>query len=228
MSDKQRVLLCGDVEGRFKLFFKKIDTVNKKSGPFDFLLCVGDFFGKKEDDNDDTELVPFIKGNKTIPVPTFIVIGGSDDERMLKRYNNSDTTQGVEICPNLVYLGKQGLYTASSGLKIAYLGGTERQKKNSKEKNRSDDAGDEKQGTFDAGDVTALRNSCIRNSPDFRGVDVLLTSQWPTGITNYDNNNKQQFDCQGSSLISWLATQIRPRYHVCGLENVHYERPPYR
>lgn len=29
-------------------------------------------------------------------------------------------------------------------------------------------------------------------------------------------------------MISWLATEIKPRYHVAGLEGVHYERSPYR
>jgi hypothetical protein len=38
-------LVCGDVEGRFKKLFTRVDTVNKKNGPFDLLLCVGNFFG---------------------------------------------------------------------------------------------------------------------------------------------------------------------------------------
>lgn len=38
-------LLCGDVEGKFDDLFKRVATIQKKSGPFDALLCVGNFFG---------------------------------------------------------------------------------------------------------------------------------------------------------------------------------------
>lgn len=31
-----------------------------------------------------------------------------------------------------------------------------------------------------------------------------------------------------SELLSWLATEIKPRYHIAGLEGQYYERPPYR
>ncbi|XP_014219436.1 CWF19-like protein 1 [Copidosoma floridanum] len=205
MTEKQRVLLCGDVEGRFKLLFNKVDAINKKSGPFDFLFCVGNFFGKN-----NADLEPFKAGTKTISVPTYIM-GPNDDEGLV---HYTDPTGG-EICTNLTYLGKHGLYTASSGLKIAYLSGVEKGKDVAKE------------CSFDHKDVTALRNSCLKGCPSFRGVDVLLTSQWPEGISNLDEQ-KPDFEYQGSRLISWLATHIKPRYHVSGLENVHYERSPYR
>jgi hypothetical protein len=32
----------------------------------------------------------------------------------------------------------------------------------------------------------------------------------------------------GSKLISHLAINLRPRYHFCGMEDVYYERQPYR
>lgn len=31
-------------------------------------------------------------------------------------------------------------------------------------------------------DISALCDACIRGNPSFRGVDILLTSQWPAGI----------------------------------------------
>lgn len=40
-----RSLIVGDVKGKFKSFFARIENVNKKSGPFDLVLCVGSFFG---------------------------------------------------------------------------------------------------------------------------------------------------------------------------------------
>lgn len=39
-----KVLLAGDCLGGFEALFKKVAAVNKKNGPFDLLLCVGQFF----------------------------------------------------------------------------------------------------------------------------------------------------------------------------------------
>lgn len=105
-------------------------------------------------------------------------------------------------------MGKRGVYTISSGIKIAYLSGIE--------------------GTenweYSKEDVMALRNSCHVSKTimgDYRGIDVLLTSQWPEAASDVKEEN-----C--SKLISWLALQIKPRYHFCGLNGKFYERPPYR
>lgn len=38
-------LVSGDVNGKFKTLFSRVEKVNSKSGPFDLLLCVGNFFG---------------------------------------------------------------------------------------------------------------------------------------------------------------------------------------
>lgn len=39
-----KVLLAGDCLGGFDALFKKVAAVNKKNGPFDLLVCVGQFF----------------------------------------------------------------------------------------------------------------------------------------------------------------------------------------
>lgn len=203
MSEKQKVLICGDVEGHFKFMFDKIETINKKNGPFDFLLCVGNFFGQN-----NMELEPYKNGAKNIPVPTYII--GPNKESDVANYPSVD---GCEICPNLTYLGKRGLYTASSGLKIGYLSGI--------------DNAENKEIGFDQSDVLSIKNSCLKGQPSFRGIDILMTSPWPESITNMDPN-KPNLNYTGSRLIAWLATQVKPRYHVCALEGIHYERPPYR
>ena len=43
-----KVLFCGPPEGSLGDLFKKVDTVNRKSGPFDVLFCVGQFFGEAD------------------------------------------------------------------------------------------------------------------------------------------------------------------------------------
>ena len=36
-----KVLASGDVDGRFGAFLKRLETVEKKAGPFEMVLCVG-------------------------------------------------------------------------------------------------------------------------------------------------------------------------------------------
>lgn len=208
MAEKQKILISGDAEGRFKLLFSKVEAINKKSGPFDFLLCVGNFFGVN-----NCELEPYKNGTKSIPVPTFII--GPNRESDIDYYPELD---GCEICPNLTYLGKRGLYSAESGLKLAYLSGVEKNEKSSESSVIE----------LLENDVICVRNSCLKSQPSFRGIDILMTSQWPFDITKYDTNQISEINYKGSKLIAWLAAQIKPRYHVCALEGIHYERPPYR
>lgn len=89
-------LVCGDVKGNFKQLFARVDSINKKSGPFEMLLVVGDFFG----DNND-ELIAFRNGAKFVPVPTYIL--GPNESNVCSQYENLN--EG-EICTNLTYLGK--------------------------------------------------------------------------------------------------------------------------
>ena len=91
---------------------------------------------------------------------------------------------------------------------------------------------------------------------NFKGVDMLLTSDWPKDITQYGNKlvcqlnqcmgdedgndgdevpyNLLQVDASadasetGSEIISKLAVKLRPRYHFTALDNTFYERLPYR
>lgn len=114
-----------------------------------------------------------------------------------------------ELCSNLTYLGKRGIYTASSGVKIAYLSGTEAPSSNELH--------------FDKDDIELVKNAALASTlaSDFRGVDILMTSQWPKGIDPTQDDS-------ASALISFLSTQIRPRYHFCGLNGKHYEHLPFR
>lgn len=90
------------------------------------------------------------------------------------------------------YLGKRGLYTSSGGLKIAYISGIASES-------------DENSNNFTIKDASALHDVCVRGNPNFRGVDILLTSQWPSGVTN------EQQPINSSDLISWLIMKLKPR-----------------
>ncbi|XP_058826672.1 CWF19-like protein 1 homolog [Topomyia yanbarensis] len=206
METKQKILIVGDVCGKLKSFFSRVETLNKKTGPFDLVLCVGSFFGKSPE---VAELNDYKTGKKNVPVPTYIL--GPNDEASAKFYSN---TQDGDICENLSYLGKRGIYSTSTGLKIAYVSGTEADNESGKKV---------PEWKFTKDDVVAVRDSCFAsksNMGDYRGVDVLLTSQWPIGIREQVKH--------GSKQIAWLANAIKPRYHFCGQNGDYFEPPPYR
>lgn len=86
--------------------------------------------------------------------------------------------------------------------------------------------------SFDTEDVKAVRNSCFVNKTsmgEYRGIDILLTSQWPFGIDADDKKaDKSESKIAASKLLSWLAREIKPRYHFAGMNGNYFERLPYR
>lgn len=206
LDQSLKVLVCGDVNGQFKSLFNRVTTINKKSGPFEMLLCVGDFFAKTEAAHQQWE--DCVKGNIEIPVQTFVLGPSSDDLESCYSSNSEG-----ELCKNVAYLGEKGLFVGSSGLKIVYLSG--------KEKKCS--------GTESHGFTGKVVKDLFGSHSSDEGVDILLTSQWPQGVSKYtkftsgiDNDE----DC--SKAISQLALMLKPRYHFAGGNGIYFERQPYR
>ncbi|CAH1785742.1 unnamed protein product [Owenia fusiformis] len=198
-----RVLVAGDVQGKFGTLYKRVDSIQKKTGAFDLLLCVGDFFG-----DDDSEWAHYVMGSKKVPIPTFIL--GPNKESHKRFFTEDD---GGELCENVTLLGSQGVYTGSSGLKIAYISGME------------GEAADPTH--FDSSTGESLRGPLV--DAKFRGVDILLSSQWPADVEKYATSPEGVESTKtGSRIISQLALSLRPRYHFAALEGSFYERQPYR
>lgn len=69
-------------------------------------------------------------------------------------------------------------------------------------------------------------------------VDLLLTTQWPAGVERWtrpilvaekeEEQKKKNSLRFGSALISRLAKNLEPRYHVAATHGIYYERAPYR
>ncbi|KAB0804662.1 hypothetical protein PPYR_01632 [Photinus pyralis] len=205
MAEKQKILICGDVEGRFITLFNRVEAINKKSGPFDLLLCVGNFFGVNNKEFDTYKF-----GIKKVEVPTYVL--GPNKEEHVKFYPED----GSELCPNVHYLGKRGVYTNSTGIKVAYMSGIS-----------SDGQVGGNEYTYTLEDAVFLKNLCKRGSS--RGVDILVTSQWPNEVMRYDSTNKIKVGLNmHTNVAAWLALQLKPRYHLSGLEGQFYERAPFR
>lgn len=107
-------LLCGDVEGKFCALFDRVDTINKKNGPFELVLCVGNFFGVN-----NREFQLYKSGEKkgccwrcvfvwsgnclfTVAVPTY-VLGANKSE------HNELFPDDGELCPNVFCLGNKNM-----------------------------------------------------------------------------------------------------------------------
>ncbi|XP_073953770.1 CWF19-like protein 1 isoform X2 [Choristoneura fumiferana] len=151
-------------------------------------------------------------GYRKVPVTTY-VFGPSKSEHC--QYY---CEEGAEIVPNVVYMGKRGIFTTSADVKIAYLSGMSRRELGK----------DLPMCTFEPSDCSSIRDSCFRSQSEYRGVDLLITTLWPSGIQEDEN---QKIDVEQdilSDLVAWLAMHIKPRYHVVPSPNKFYERQPYR
>lgn len=120
---------------------------------------------------------------------------------------------GGELCENVTYLGKKGLFTSTSGLTVAYLSG--------KDGGEKDDF-----SHFSNSDTQSLTEK-ILSTPNFTGVDILLTSVWPKGVSTYGTELPAD-PKEDSSSVAQMAAVLKPRYHFSGVEGISYERNPYR
>uniref|UniRef100_A0A3B5A154 CWF19-like protein 1 n=1 Tax=Stegastes partitus TaxID=144197 RepID=A0A3B5A154_9TELE len=193
-----RVLACGDVEGRLSALFSRVQAIQKKTGQFDLLLCVGEFFGTTPEA--EAEWQQYKTGAKKAPIHTYIL--GAASQEMVKHFPNAD---GCELAENITYLGRRGVFTGVSGLQIAYVSGREALQEPAPAH------------CFTSKDLSALVTPLTGNSK-FRGVDILLTSQWPRGVWHFGNNPDVNTKFCGSSSVATLADKLKPRYHFAALE----------
>ena len=90
-------------------------------------------------------------------------------------------------------LGRKGVFTGSSGLQIVYLSGTE-------------SLNEPVPGySFSPKDVSSLR-TMLCSTPQFKGVDILLTSPWPKYVGNFGNSSVSSVCSVGisKSKLQWL------------------------
>ena len=132
---------------------------------------------------------------------------------------------GGQLCENITFLGQRGVLNTTSGLKIAYLSGSF----DPTLTDPNDAAEDPSATRYAKADVDALLRTAKGRS-GFGGVDILLTMDWPRGVTRLaplpEGTNVAR---SGSDSIAELARELRPRYHFAAQEpDVFFERPPYR
>lgn len=211
-----RVLLCGDVFGRLNQLFKRVSSVSKSAGPFDFLVCVGQFFPDSPERLE--EFLDYAEGRSAIPIPTYFIGDyGIGAVKVLSAAARSSENQGfkmdgLRICENLFWLRASGKFTRD-GLSVAYLSGRK--------------ASDSQQfGRYNQDDVDALR--ALADESEI--VDLFLTNEWPSGITNRTTSDVPQGITESlgtDDTISEVVVEIKPRYHIAGTKGIFYAREPY-
>eukprot|EP00954_Amorphochlora_amoebiformis_P010400 812672-Amorphochlora_amoeboformis.AAC.1 len=107
-----KVLICGDVNGNLDELFSKILRLQRsKKGPFDTLLCVGDFDGEEGEGVERLEEL-LTEGNHKIPLPTYFLGKGGGVEK---------------IAENLTVLGgrrggvKGGVWRLETGIQVGWV-----------------------------------------------------------------------------------------------------------
>ncbi|KHN06614.1 Zinc finger CCCH domain-containing protein 64 [Glycine soja] len=212
-----RILLCGDVLGRLNQLFKRVSSVNKSAGPFDALLCVGQFFPDSPEQLED--FTKYIEGGSHFPLPTYFVGDyGVAAPKLLLQASKDSANQGFKmdgfkVCHNLYWLKGSGKFSLF-GLSVAYLSGR-----------KSSSA--QQFGTYTEDDVDALR--AIAEEPGI--VDFIITNEWPSGVTNRAADSDIPAGLSdaagGDSTVSELVQEIKPRYHIAGTKGIYYAREPY-
>ncbi|XP_065850953.1 zinc finger CCCH domain-containing protein 64 [Euphorbia lathyris] len=212
-----RILLCGDVLGRLNQLYKRFQSVNKSAGPFDAIFCVGQFFPSSEELLN--EFMDYAEGRSQIPLPTYFIGDyGVGAPKLLSAISRNSANlgfkmDGFKISENLYWLRGSGKFTFQ-GLSVAYLSGRQ-------------SSGGQQFGTYGQDDVDALR--ALAEEPGI--VDLFLTNEWPSGVTNRASTTDILTgisDSVGSDfVVSELAAEIKPRYHIAGTKGVFYAREPY-
>jgi len=202
-----KILACGSIDGKYEKFFKKVSNLQKKNGPFEMIICTGDFFNEEEKEKWNE----FKAKSKLVDVPIYIL--GPTSKALEKFYTNDIINDGGDVYENILYLGKKGLFKTSSGLTVAYISGSGKAKDSCE---------------FTLKDIDHLIGQVTRISAEdkYTGVDILLTQSWPKDVMKF--TDKKIVAADESALISKLASVLKPRYHLCCNDNQFLERTPYR
>ena len=217
-STSLKVLVVGSVFGKYSKLFKRISDVNLKAGPFDLLLCIGDFFG-----NDTKSYSELLNSSIDLPNLPVYILGRISKEFREMHKNVTNFDEGFELLEGITFLGRSGILTTSQGLRIGYLNG-------SYSRGDSLNKDDDNLEYFTKKDYESL---LISHTSSASVLDILLTNQWPKNIFTYTNDDfdeslQKTINDNSSLVIAILCKLIRPRYHFAGGIDIFYERPPFR
>lgn len=119
-SNKVKILIVGSVNGKLKKLFDLVDSIQKKKGDFDLLLCTGNFFPHDASDDKLEEFYDEVFSSKAnIPIQTYLIDSTSIIAPFMARNKEH------KFHKKLRFLGRAGVkeFETLNGLRVAFVSG---------------------------------------------------------------------------------------------------------
>ncbi|KAI1794660.1 nuclear protein [Ganoderma leucocontextum] len=241
-----KVLTVGSAVGSIRELFAKVKSIDEKHGKFDFVLCLGDFFGppKAVEDayDEDHEIMQLLDGRLEAPVECYIMQGEHPlPAPVIEKFAKT----GGALSKNVFLLHKSGVLTTAHGIRIACLGGIH----DSNVYTSADSAHGFTSPYFTTHTVEKLlANTMTSSKPTEQSytslafikssstasqlIDILITNTWPVGITEFSSAPlpAPELTSIGVEPVSEVVRRTKPRYHFAGAGGHpprFWEREPY-
>ncbi|KAH8826884.1 nuclear protein [Flagelloscypha sp. PMI_526] len=231
-----KILTVGSAHGQIRALFDKIKSINSKHGPFDFCLCIGDFFSLEYGE----ETAPFLAGEIEAPIECYIMQGSTPlPDTVVAKYSS---TSG-QLCKKVFMMTKSGTLTTANGLRIACLSGLYDPDVYS----TSETAPGFLSPYFSSQTVDRLLSNSLSTSSSSTGnygslasiqasasttqtVDILISHSWPSSIANFANVpplSEDEFRGVIADPIDEVTRKLKPKYHFVSAGGKFWEREPY-
>ncbi|ESK94140.1 nucleus protein [Moniliophthora roreri MCA 2997] len=238
-----KVLTVGSAVGSIKDLFAKVKAIDAKHGKFDFVLCIGDFFGRLgggEDGSLEDQVSQLLNGEFEAPIECYIMQGENPiPDAVIQKFAKT----GGELCKNVFLMSKSGLITTANGLRIACLGGVY----NEEVFASAESAPGFASPFFSCQSVERLLSNALSTSSskqDYKSlaaiqssssstqvVDILISNTWPASIAQLSNSvPSPEVASIGAIPLDDVIRRLKPRYHFAacgGNPPTFWEREPF-
>ena len=218
--DSLLVVGVGDIHGRFHRVETWLDALEAARGrPVDMVLAVGDVEAFRLADDHrrkaakramPAEFAEYADGVRTMKRPLYFIAGNNEDFEALH-----DSPDGLQLAPNVQYLGRAGLKTLH-GLRVGYLSGIHAPRFYEQPLKRPRSLDTAKQAGY-------FRVSEVETVAGLRDVDLMLAHEWPRGLPQ--RVQEQGGPPEGRTLPSYwignpitrrLVEAVHPKWVLCG------------
>ncbi|KAL0060002.1 hypothetical protein AAF712_013238 [Marasmius tenuissimus] len=231
-----KILTVGSAVGSIKDLFAKVKAIDAKHGKFDFVLCLGDFFGPLGQQTGDSEdqVSMLLEGKLEVPIECYIMQGENPiPDAVIQKFAKT----GGELCKNVFLMSKSGLVTTANGLRVACLGGVYNEdgfaspffSSHSIERLLSNTLTTSSSSTKqDYKSLASIQSS----SASSQLVDILITNTWPDSASQFSAVPipGEGVAFGGAVPLDDVVRRIKPKYHFAacgGKPPVFWEREPY-
>jgi hypothetical protein len=204
-------VVIGNVNCALQEVFTKLAKLHVKQN-FSFAIVAGDLFGNCSSEEDLDQISALLQGNISVPLPTYFTVGSHPiPTRIVERIESND-----EVCSNLYFIGRRGTLKTSEGIRLAALGG----------ELATDGASDPKLNNRYHSRYT---ESDARSLNGVHGADILITNQWPKGITEGSKVPLPEgvVAPEGVQCVADICSTLKPRYHFSSSGDFFFEREPF-